>query len=145
MDNRGWGRFKIFHQKFSVSHCRKTPYGNFSVLCFRIFPVVERILSKRARSFKFFCRIFFCLTKPKIPLGECFTVAIISGIEKLWLKEGKYQDCPSKSFCLTVQKIFVGEPFSVSLFSGIEKFYAYEVNIKIFYRKFVVSQCRKVS
>ena len=115
------------------------------MLCFRIFQVVEKILSKKARSFKFFCRIFFCLKKPKIPVGECFTVAIISGIEKLWLRGGKYQDCLSKIFCLTVQKIFVGEPFSVSLFSGIEKFYAHELNIKIFYRKFVVSQCRKFS
>ena len=78
-------------------------------------------------------------------MGECFTVAISSGIEKLWLKEGKYQDFPSKIFCLTVQKIFIGEPFSVSLFSGIEKFYAHELNIKIFHRKFVVSQCRKFS
>ena len=113
------------------------------MLCFRIFPVVEKILSKRARSFKFFCRICFCLTKPKITVGECFTVAIISGIEKLWLRGGKYQDCPWKIFCLTVQKIFVGEPFIVSLFLGIEKYYAYEVNIKIFYRKFDVSKCRK--
>ena len=77
---------------------------------------MKKILSKRARSFNFFCRIFSCLTKPKIAVGECFTVAIISGIEKLWLGGEKYQDCPSKSFCLTVQKIFVGEPFSVSLF-----------------------------
>ena len=45
-----------------------------------------------------------------------------------------------RKLCLTVPKIFVGEPFSVSLISGIEKFYAYEGNITIFYRKFVVSQ-----
>ena len=32
-----------------------------------------------------------------------------------------------------------------SLISGIEKFYAYEGNITIFYRKFVVSQYRKTS
>ena len=57
----------------------------------------------------------------------------------------EYQGFLSKIFCLTVPKIFVGEPSSVSLISGIEKFYAYEVNITILYRKFVVSQYRKTS
>ena len=39
----------------------------------------------------------------------------------------------------------VGEPFSVSSISGIKKFVAYEENITIFYRKFVVSRNRKTS
>ena len=30
----------------------------------------------------------FCLTVPKISVGESFTVAIISGIEKVWIREG---------------------------------------------------------
>ena len=64
----------------------------------------------------------------------------------LGIREGEYQDFPSKTFCLTVPKNFVGELFSVSLISsGIEKFYAYEGNITIFYRKFVVSQYQKTS
>ena len=58
---------------------------------------------------------------------------------------GEYQDFPSETICLTVSKVFVREPFSVSLISGIEKFYAYEGNITIFSRKFVVSQYRKTS
>ena len=112
MDKRGGGRFKIFHQKFSVSHCRKTPFANFSVLCFRIFPVVEKILSKRAGSFKFFLSNFFCLTKPKIPVGECFTVAIISGIEKVWIRgRGVSMFSIEVFFCFRVPKNFVGEPF----------------------------------
>ena len=60
-------------------------------------------------------------------------------------KRGGYQDFPSETFCLTVPKILVGEPFSVSLTSGIEKIFAYEGNITIFCRKFVVSQYRKTS
>ena len=31
---------------------------------------------------------FFCLTVPKISVGESFTVAIISGIEKVWIRGG---------------------------------------------------------
>ena len=51
-----------------------------------------------------------------------------------------YHDFPSKILCLSISKIFTGIFFSVSIFLGSEKFYAYEGNITIFYRKFVVSQ-----
>ena len=65
---------------------------------------------------------FFCLTVPKISVGEPFSVSLISGTEKVWIREGgEYQDFPWKIFCLTVPKNFVGEPFSVSLISGTEK------------------------
>ena len=30
----------------------------------------------------------FCLTVPKISVGESFTVALISGIEKVWIRGG---------------------------------------------------------
>ena len=63
----------------------------------------------------------FCLTVPKIFAGESFTVAVISGTGKVWIRSGEYQDFPSKIFCLTVPKIFVGESFTVALISGIEK------------------------
>ena len=60
---------------------------------------------------------------PKISVGESFTVALISGTEKVWIGGGEYQDFPSKNFCLTVPKISVGEIFPVALISGIEKCY----------------------
>ena len=53
---------------------------------------------------------------------ESFTVAIISGTEKVWIRGGGgCQDIPSKKFCPTVPKKFVGESFSNSTNSGIEK------------------------
>ena len=58
---------------------------------------------------------------PKSFVGEPFSVSLISGTEKVWIREGEYQDFPSNIFCLTVPKNFVGEPFSVSLISGTEK------------------------
>ena len=59
----------------------------------------------------------------KISVGGSFTVAIISGVEKVWIRDGgKYQDFPSQTFCLTVPNNFVGEPFSVSLIAGTENF-----------------------
>ena len=47
MNKRGGGRIKIFDQNFSISQCRKTSQWNFSVLCFRIFPVAKNVISSR--------------------------------------------------------------------------------------------------
>ena len=84
----------------------------------------------------------------KISVGESFTVATISGIEKVWITDGgEYQDFPSQIFCLTVPKNFVGEPFGVSLIAGTEKVWIRRGggSIKTFRRKIFVSQCRKIS
>ena len=35
---------------------------------------------------------------PKIFVGESFTVAVISGTGKVWIRRGEYQDFPSKNF-----------------------------------------------
>ena len=75
----------------------------------------------------------------KISLGEYSTVEIISGIEKVWMRGGEYQDFPSKIFCLTVPKVFVEEPFSFSLIAGTENIWIREGGINIFRQKFFVS------
>ena len=43
---------------------------------------------------------------------QTFSVSLISGIEKVWIRGGglEYQDSPSKIFCLRVPKTFVEEP-----------------------------------
>ena len=105
-------------------------------------------MDKRGGESQDFPSMTFCLTVPKNSVGEYFTVAIVSGIEKIWIREVgvEYQNFPSKFFCLTVPKNFVGEPFSVSLIAGTERIWIREGgSIKIFRRKFFVSQCRKIS
>ena len=84
---------------------------------------------------------------PKSFVGESFTVALISGTEKVWIGGGEYQDFPSKNFCLTVPKISVGEIFPVASISGSEKVQGQEGegSIKLFHRIFFVSQSRKSS
>ena len=58
----------------------------------------------------------------KIFLEDSFSVALISGTEKVWRREGGwYEDFTSKKFCLTVRKFSVEESFTVALISGIEK------------------------
>ena len=80
-------------------------------------------------------------------VGEPYSVSLIAGTEKVWLREGgEYQDFPSKIFCLTVPKNFVGESFTVAIISGTEKIWIREGgSIKTFRRKFFFSQCRKNS
>ena len=84
----------------------------------------------------------FFLTVQKIFVGESFTVALISGTEKIW-RGGGYQDSTSKMVCLTVPKYFLGESFTVALISGTEKVWRRRGGIKILRRNFFVSLCRK--
>ena len=123
MDKKGGGRgsIKIFRRKFFVSQCRKYSQVNSSVLCFRKFPVAKKFMYKKGGVSRFSVEIF-CLTAPKISVGESFTVALFSDSEKDYGEDGgrEYQDFTSKIFCLTVPKKFVGESFSNSMNSGIE-------------------------
>ena len=69
-------------------------------------------LEKRGGGYQVFTSKLFCLTMPKISVGESFAIALISAIEKVWIREGggEYQDFLSEIFCLTVPKISVGNP-----------------------------------
>ena len=65
---------------------------------------------------------YFCLTVPKFFVGKPFGVSLISGIEKVWIREGGsyYQDSLSKTFCLRVTETFVEEPFC-AVFEKVSK------------------------
>ena len=97
------------------------------MLCFRKFPVAKKYMDKRGGGeYQDFPSKIFCLTVPKIFVGESLTVAVISGTGKVWIRRGEYQDFPSKIFCLTVPKKLVDESFTVALISGSEKVYGQE-------------------
>ena len=67
---------------------------------------------KRGVEYQDFPSKTFCLTVPRIFVGKPFNVSLLSGVEKVWIRErGEYQDFLSKIFCLGVPKNFVGEPF----------------------------------
>ena len=92
------------------------------MLCFRKFLVAKKFMDKREGEISRFPSKILCLTVPKNFVGEPFSVSLISGTEKVWMRGwGEYQDFLSKIFCLTVPKNFVGEPFSVSLILGTGK------------------------
>ena len=99
---------RFSREKFSSHSAEKFRRG--TLLCFRKFQVEKKFMDKR---------------------------------------EGEVSRFPSKVVCLTVPKNAVGEPFSLSLLSGIEKVWMRGWrgggNIKIFCRKFLVSQGQKIS
>ena len=117
----GGGSIKIFRRKFFVSQCQKFRRVGGILYCCKNFGY------RKSRDERGECQDFpsktFCPTVPKNFVGEPFSVSLVSGTEKVWIREGwrEYQDFPSKTFCPTVPKNFVGEPFSVSLVLGTEK------------------------
>ena len=65
---------------------------------------------------------FFCLVVPKVSVGDSFTVALISGMEKVRMREGRVSRFSVENFLSHSADIFrSGDPFSVSLISGVEK------------------------
>ena len=85
---------------------------NPSVLYFRKISVVKRFMVMRGVEYQDFPSKKFCLTVPRNFVGRPFSVSLLSGAEKVWIRErGEYQGFLSKIFCLRVPKFFVGEPF----------------------------------
>ena len=74
-------------------------------------------MDKNGRGINIFRRNIFCVTVPKIFVGESITVALNSCVEKVWIRGKEYQEFTSKFFCLAVPKDYVGESFIVSLIS----------------------------
>ena len=56
------------------------------MLCFRKFPVAKKFMDKRVGGVSRFSVELFCLTVPKNAVGEPFSLSLISGIEKVWMR-----------------------------------------------------------
>ncbi len=57
----------------------------------------------------------FCLTVPKISVGECFIVALISGTEKVWRRGGGVSKISFKNSLSHSAENFRRESFTVAL------------------------------
>ena len=77
-------------------------------------------MDRRGGEYQDFPSNYFCLTMSKNSIGESFTVALISGSEKVYGQQagGEYQDFSSKIFCLLVPRTFVEESPTVAVISG---------------------------
>ena len=109
---------KIFCLTVLKNSVRRNPLG------FHYFRLSKKFGSEVGRVSRISVENFLSHGAEKIQRGESFSISLISGNEKVWMKRGgEYQDFPSKIFCLTVPINFVGELFSVSLILRIERFY----------------------
>ena len=142
------GKSRLSKENF-LSYCaEKLCRGTLP--CFTNFLVSKRFMDKRGRrEYHDFSSNFFCLTVPKIFVGEPFSVSLISGIEKFYAYEGNITTF-FKTFVVSLQKNFVAEHFCASKFLVWKKFMDRRGeeeggNITIFRRKFFVSQCQKFS
>ena len=61
--------------------------GGGNLLCFIILGYRKK-LNKRRGGVSRFSVGNFCLTVPNISVGEAFSVAIDSGVEKIWIRVG---------------------------------------------------------
>ena len=56
------------------------------MLCFRKFPVAKKFMDKSGGEYQDISSNFFCRAVPKNAVGEPFSLSLISGIEKLWMR-----------------------------------------------------------
>ena len=84
---------------------------NLSVLCFRTFSVAKKFIDKRG-GYQDFPSKNVSLTVPKFSEGaggEHFSVSLISGIEKVWIRGGgSIEILRGKFFVSQSQKIWQG-------------------------------------
>ena len=82
MDNRWWGvGYQVILSKMFLSHSAEKVRG-VTLQCFRKL-LIGKNLWRRDGGYYFFPSKSFCLTVPKISVGESVIVALISGTEKV--------------------------------------------------------------
>ena len=79
------GYVTTFFEFFCLAMPKKMQ-ENPSVLCFRTFPVANKFRDEKGGEYQYFPSKFFCLKVPKKAVGESFSLSLISGIEKVWLR-----------------------------------------------------------
>ena len=100
MDKRRGGLSRFSIEIFLSHSAEKFRRGIFQ--CFTNFWSRKNLDKRRGGCIKIFRRKFF-VSVPKIFVGESFTVAIISGIEKVWIRGGGNHDFPSVlSHCIEI-------------------------------------------
>ena len=98
---------------------------NPSVLCFRKFPVAKKFMDKGGGGFQDFLSKVFRLTVPKTSVGgESFSVSLISGTEKVWIREGGVSRFSVEGFVSLYRNISLENTLVFQKNSFIEKFHA---------------------
>ena len=111
------------------------------MLCFRKFPVAKGTMDKKGEYQDFPSKVF-CLTVPKTSVGESFTVAVISGIKKLWIRGGGIKIFHRLFLSHSAEKLRRGVLYCCNSF-GYRKTLVKRGEHQGFPSKIFVSQCRK--
>ena len=124
MDKRGGGVSRYSVEIF-LSHSAENLRRDYFIVA--LISGTEKFWRRGGREYQEFTSKNFCLTVPKISVGNTLLLLYFR-VPKKFEQEGggEYRDFPSKVFCLTRWKISVGEPFTVELISGCEKVYRQE-------------------
>ena len=96
------GAVKILRRTILSHSAEKIRRGIFTVA---LISGIENVWMKGGRNIKIFRRIFFCLTVPKISVGEFFFVALVSVAEKVWKRGGSVKIFRRKIFVSQFRKI----------------------------------------
>ena len=141
-----WIRGGGGESRFSVENFLSHSAENFRrciLYCCNNFGYRES-LDKRGGSIKIFRRNFF-VSVLKVSVGASFTVAIISGLEKVWIREGGVSRFSFEIFLShSAENCRRGILYCCNIFAyrkSLDK--RGGGSIEIFRRKFFVSQCRK--
>ena len=150
LDKRGGavGNFKTFYRIF-LSHSAKNFRRGGEFLSVSIISGIEKFEQEGGGGeYQDFPSEIFCLKVSKSSVGEAFTVAIISGVEKIRIRVGgSIKIFRGKLFVSQSRKKFVGASFTVAIFLGVEKVWIRGEGgggaSRFSVENFFVSQCRK--
>ena len=81
------GGISRFSVKMFLSHSAET-FRTGILYCCNNFGSQKNLDKRGGEEYQDFPSKFFCLTVPKNSVGKSFTVAIVSGIEKVWKRGG---------------------------------------------------------
>ena len=138
------GEYENFPSKFFWLTLLKTFAGESSTVA--ILSGIQNVSLRGGRSIKVLHLFFLSHSAENFRRGILHCCNNFGYCKSLVKREGEYQDFPLKVFCLTVPNNSVGDTFFCNNFGyqkGLDK--SEGGGIKIFGRKFLVSQCRKIS
>ena len=121
--DQGGGVSRFCVENFS-SHSAETSVGR--ILYSFIFFGYRKSLHARGLEYQDFLSKVFCVTVPKFSVGETFFAALISGIEKVWIRGGVISNFRRKLIVSQCRKLWQGNPLVFHKICLPEKVYELE-------------------
>ena len=138
------GSFTVLWNFFCLTRAKKLRLG--TILRFRKFLLGKKFLWMRGGGggwYHDFLSKSFCLTVPKCLVGDPFSVSLISGTKKVWIKRGRVSRFSVENYLSHSAEFLRRGILYYCISFGYQKSLDKKgASIKIFRRKFFVSQYR---